>query len=100
MFGSEAPGLVFAMTYLRGTRLRRVKFAPYDSAEPFGPERLDLSSSTGLAAERRVAGRQSLRKDTTTLPPRMRETVFRSQILERNLKRFCRRLRRFYAFEY
>jgi hypothetical protein len=25
-----------------------------DSAEPFGPERLDLSSSTGLVAERPV----------------------------------------------
>jgi hypothetical protein len=34
-----------------------------DSAEPFGPERLDLSSSTGLKAEGLVAGRQSLRKD-------------------------------------
>ena len=34
-----------------------------DSAEPFGSERLDLSSSTGLKAEGLVAGRQSLRKD-------------------------------------
>jgi hypothetical protein len=37
-----------------------------DSAEPFGPERLDLSSSTGLKAEGLVAGHQSLRKDVMT----------------------------------
>jgi hypothetical protein len=37
-----------------------------DSAEPFGPERLDLSSSTGLKAEGLVAGHQSLRKDIMT----------------------------------
>jgi hypothetical protein len=37
-----------------------------DSAEPFGSERLDLSSSTGLKAEGLVAGHQSLRKDVMT----------------------------------
>ena len=63
-FGSEAPGLVFSMPYLRGTRLRRAKFCALRHSPPL----VELRFPPQISPEKTAPSRQSLRKDITTLP--------------------------------